>query len=285
MKKIALILTGLIFFGLKPVFALDVCTFESFFAEDDTHLESKEIKNFKVSDLTFSYEGTDWGGGMFSWTGFAWSSHRDTFTKGYDNQYSAITKYGFDKSDVYCIAYPGSEDFILMDTESEISGFYITNTTYAYYSMFEGDDFCKRFGGDSGADPDFFKLVVEGYNSSNSKTGEVHFYLADFRNSDNSKDYIVKDWKWLDLSSLGKVKKLKFLLSSSDNGDFGMNTPGYFAMDNLNGEISSGSDDDDFISCFISGISNKADKEVFFLAGLVFVFLAGLSLKREKNEN
>lgn len=287
MKKITLVLTGLLFFALKPAFALDVCTFESFFTEDDTHLESVEIKNFKISDFTFSYEGTDWGGGMFSWTGFAWSSHRDTFTKGYDNQYSAITKYGFDKSDVYCIAYPGSEDFIMLDEESEVSGFYVTNTTYAYYSMSEGDAFSKKFGGDSGSDPDYFKLIVEGYNSSNSKTGEVHFYLADFRDSDNSKDYIVDEWKWVKLSSLGKVKKLKFLLSSSDNGDFGMNTPGYFAMDNLNGKDPSDSDSDNEISCFISGLGVsgglKKNKVLFF--AFVSLVLFGLSVKREKNES
>jgi hypothetical protein len=285
MKKIMLVLIGLLVFGLKPVFADDVATFEPFFAGDNVHLQSINVKNFEDDDFIFSYEGTDWGGGMFSWSGFAWSSHRDTFTKGYENQYSAITKFGYNASNVYCVAYPSSEDFILLEDESQVAGFYITNTTYAYYSMLEGDEFCKKFGGDSGSDPDYFKLTVEGYDNSGSKKGEVHFYLADFRDSDNSKDYIVDEWKWVDLSSLGKVKKLKFLLSSTDNGNYGMNTPAYFAMDNLKEYDSSDSDSDDVVSCFISGISNKADKEVFFIAGLVFVFLAGLSLKREKNEN
>lgn len=287
MKKFTFVLIGLLLFGFKSAFAGDVCTFESFFTEDNIHFESTEVKNFKSQDFTFSYEGTDWGGTMFSWTGFAWSSHRDTFTKSFENQYSAITKYGYDKSDVYCIAYPNSEDFILLDDESEISGFYVTNTTYAYYSMLEGDDFSKKFGGDSGADSDFFKLTIEGYNSSESKTGEVHFYLADYRFADSSKDYIVDEWEWVNLSSLGKVKKLKFLLSSSDNGDFGMNTPGYFAMDNLNGKVSSSSDDDNFISCFISGLEIPGElnkKNIFFFA-FVSLFLLFVSIKREKNEN
>lgn len=286
MKKLAFVLIGIFVFGLKPAFSLDVCTFESFFEKDDDHFESVQVKNFASGDYTFSYEGTDWGGGMFSWSGFAWSTHRDTYTKGYDNQYSAITKFGYNKSDVYCIAYPGSEDFISLDEESEISGFYITNTAYAYYSMLEGDAFCKKFGGDSGADPDYLRLTVEGYDSTGKKTGQVHFYLADYRSDDDSQDYIVDEWEWVNLSSLGSVKKLKFLLSSTDNGAFGMNTPGYFAIDNLNGKSSSDdSDSDIFVSCFISGLSSGADKKFIFMAGLFLTVIAAVSLKRDKNEN
>ena len=61
----------------------------------------------------------------------------------------------------------------------------------------------------------------------------MDFYLADYRFSDNSKDYIVKDWTFVDLSSLGAVTKLQFALSSSDTGQFGMNTPAYMAMDSM----------------------------------------------------
>ena len=64
--------------------------------------------------------------------------------------------------------------------------------------------------------------------------GTVDFYLADYRFADNSKDYIVENWEYVDLSSLGVVKSLEFSLNSSDAGVFGMNTPAYFAMDDLN---------------------------------------------------
>jgi hypothetical protein len=46
----------------------------------------------------------------------------------------------------------------------------------------------------------------------------------------------VSDWTYVDLSALstlGAFSTLHFALSSSDNGDFGMNTPAYFAMDSL----------------------------------------------------
>jgi hypothetical protein len=61
----------------------------------------------------------------------------------------------------------------------------------------------------------------------------VDAYLADFRVSDNSQDYVVDDWTFVDLGTLGTVDSLSFELSSSDTGDFGMNTPAYFALDNL----------------------------------------------------
>jgi hypothetical protein len=61
----------------------------------------------------------------------------------------------------------------------------------------------------------------------------VDFYLADYRFTDNSEDYIVDEWTWVDLSSLGAVDSLSFTLTSSDVGQFGMNTPAYFCMDNV----------------------------------------------------
>jgi hypothetical protein len=64
-------------------------------------------------------------------------------------------------------------------------------------------------------------------------TGKVEFYLADFR---NGKSLIVKDWTYVDLSSLKLVDRIKCTLTSSDNGDYGMNTPGYFCIDNFGGK-------------------------------------------------
>ena len=61
----------------------------------------------------------------------------------------------------------------------------------------------------------------------------MDFYLADFRFADNSLDYIVRDWRFVDLSGLGVVSRLEFDLASSDSGAFGINTPAYFAMDSL----------------------------------------------------
>ncbi len=262
------------------LFAGQVCDFENFQMGDNENFKSTTEKSFKSGNYTFSYSGnmSEYG---FYWNGFSYSTWRDVTTKGYTNQYSAITKFGYDKSDTYCIAYPNQTDTITLDKEEEISGFYITNTTYAYLSMKEGDEFAKRFGGDSGNEPDFFKLIITGYDSDGDKTGEKEFFLADFRFAENSKDYIVSEWEWVDLSDLGKVKQLKFSFKSSDVGDFGMNTPAYFAMDDFNGtppsDGSSGT-----ISCFISAASENIRGALFIISA--FIVIAGILLKREPDE-
>ncbi|MBO4549163.1 MAG: DUF4465 domain-containing protein, partial [Bacteroidaceae bacterium] len=59
-------------------------------------------------------------------------------------------------------------------------------------------------------------------------------YLADLR--DEATAYIINDWRYVDLSGLGAVAKLGFELSSSDTGEWGMNTPGYFCFDDFGAE-------------------------------------------------
>jgi hypothetical protein len=61
----------------------------------------------------------------------------------------------------------------------------------------------------------------------------VDFYLADYRFADSNDDYIVDSWRQVDLSSLGHATRVTFALSSSDVGMFGMNTPAYFAVDQI----------------------------------------------------
>ena len=93
--------------------------------------------------------------------------------------------------------------------------------------------FSKRFGGASGTDPDYFRLLVEGIDANGASTGRVELLLADFRFADGALDFIVDDWVFLDLSGLGVVRELRFAFESSDVGPFGINTPTYFAIDDL----------------------------------------------------
>jgi hypothetical protein len=113
----------------------------------------------------------------------------------------------------------------------------VANDTYPALSMKNGDAFSKKFGGDSGNDPDWFKLTINAMNTTGSVIGTAEIMLADYTSSDNSKDYISNVWNEVDLSSFGEIKSLAFSLSSSDNGDYGMNTPAYFCLDNITGTV------------------------------------------------
>jgi hypothetical protein len=110
---------------------------------------------------------------------------------------------------------------------------FVTNSTYAALSMENGDAYAKKFGGADGTDPDWYLLTIKGYEKG-AYTDSVNFYLADFRSDNSADDYILKSWAWVDLQPLGTVDSLTFELHSSDVGDYGMNTPAYFCLDNLN---------------------------------------------------
>lgn len=166
-----------------------------------------------------------------SFTGFAASTTTDTTTPGFENQFSNITGAGADGSAGFGLAFLDGR--IVLPELEIVLGAEFTNTTYAALSMLNGDAFAKQFGGASGDDPDFFRLLIEGIDSVGASTGFVELMLADYRFSDNGLDFVLDQWVFLDLTSLGLVKELRFSFESSDVGSFGINTPVYFAIDNL----------------------------------------------------
>jgi hypothetical protein len=174
-----------------------------------------------------------------SWNGWAYSNTTDTTTAGFGNQYSAYTGGAFGSdNDVYAVNYAsfgGPAPTVTLDgsTHTPLS-MRITNTTYAADSMLNGDGFAKQFGGATGDDADWFLLTIRGFDTLSQDIGTVEFYLADYRFADNLQDYVVDSWELVDLSSFGSnVASLQFEYSSSDVGDFGMNTPATFAMDDF----------------------------------------------------
>ncbi|MBC7354240.1 MAG: DUF4465 domain-containing protein [Thermogutta sp.] len=170
------------------------------------------------------------------WDGFAYSNKTDTTTPGHTNQYSAITGSGAGGSPTYGVSFVnlwGDLPKIDVPAGVALQSMQVTNTTYAYLSMKNGDDFAKKFGGSSGNDPDWFKLTIYGKDLANQVLGTVEFYLADFRFADNTLDYIVNWWATVDLTPISSARILEFSLDSSDVGPWGMNTPAYFALDNI----------------------------------------------------
>ena len=185
--------------------------------------------------------------GFGSWNGFSWSKVTDTTTPGFANQYASFTGGGSDGAGGtitgtnYAVGF-GNQTFVNLPEAAELQSIDVTNTTYAGISMRDGDSFAKKFGGASGNDEDFFKLTLTGFedlNLSGSTTGALEIYLADYRFSDNSKDYILDTWNQFDLTDLGSARSVGFSFTTTDNGDFGANTPLFVAIDNLNYSINS----------------------------------------------
>lgn len=237
MRKIFTLLAGLALAHCAK--AQTVSNFESLvLSKSDTFYVNYGLPNKDVgfnSGLAHFPCVYDTAFGGFWVSGFAYSNMKDSITSGYMNQYAAKTAAGYNNTAKYAVAYGQTNTVHLRGAAlgKPVKGVYLTNSTYAYNSMRDGDFFAKKFGGVSGTDTDWFKLTIKGYLKDTLGKDSVDFYLADFRNADNAKDSILKYWKWADLQSLGPVDSLQFSLSSSDNGAFGMNTPAYFCMDDF----------------------------------------------------
>jgi hypothetical protein len=218
---------------------------------------SVDADSFESEDVRFNnlYTYDDIYGPY--WEGFAYSNTTDTTTLDYTNQYSAITGSGVDGSSIYGVGYEGTfygtVPTVTFPEEVRVIQAYITNTTYAYLTIRDGYFNAKKFGGDSGDDPDWFLLTITGKDADGNVVGTIEFYLADFSSDDNTEDYIVDDWTPVDFTSMDKVKSLEFTMTSSDNDPvFGMNTPAYFAIDNI--QYSDGKSSEGFLGCFVNNL-------------------------------
>ena len=212
----------------------NIADFEDFALPVDTFLNGKDGAGGFCSGNIFL--PNDYDQSFASWIGWSVSSATDTTTPGFTNQYSAIPGSGFQGSNTYAVSFSPTPNIIHLKDEAQgniVSGFYVTNATYPYMSMLHGDAFAKKFGSASGSDPDFFLLTVKKYQNGFLGPDSVNFYLADFRSDDSEEDYIVDGWQFVDLTPLGPADSLWLSLSSSDVGQFGMNTPAYFCVDQI----------------------------------------------------
>lgn len=132
----------------------------------------------------------------------------------------------------YVANYIGRYPTITFDEPVYVSSFYVNNTAYAVTSMMNGDSFAKKF-----VQGDWFKLTVMGYATTSATTPAYtkEIYLADYRDTDSTKWTMIKNWTLCDFSEIDSViQKLEFTVSSSDNDPiYGINTPAYFAIDDL----------------------------------------------------
>ena len=171
--------------------------------------------------------------GMFG-PGYSFSNVNDTSTDTFDNQFAAITGAGFGGSGNYATAF-GNAIFNLPSNQ-KIESLQITNTTPTAIILVTGNQFAKAFGGSSGDDPDFFSVTFNGFSgldATGAVTGSQEFFLADFRFADNSLDFVVDEFELVDLTALGDARSVQLSFDSSDVGNFGINTPLFIAIDNV----------------------------------------------------
>lgn len=219
--------------------AQELESFENFgLAVDSFENGSSMIEGFDASPFFLPNDYDTAFGGF--WDGWSLSAMRNDSTSGIANQYSAIPGDG-STGGVYAVGYP---DFVeglsiaitgYLDASIALTSLDITNSAYTYYSMLEGDQFAKKFGGASGDDPDYFKVSLNLEGEFVDTTKVETFYLADYRGDTN--DYIVDDWRTVDLSSFDPVVEdtvwLRLKFESSDSAFGFINTPTYVCIDDI----------------------------------------------------
>lgn len=195
--------------------------------------------------------------------GWVFSNETDDTTQALPGAYHSYAGGGANGSENYAVTYIGNGQILQLENNSvaTFGSISVTNNNYAAHSMLNGDNLAKKFGGATGDDEDWFLLSIIGYDASGNSVDTIKFYLADFRFTDNSQDYIIKDWTNIDLSSLGEINKIRFEQSSSDNSGPYMNTPSYLAIDNINFGFTSVNE---FVSKKISIYPNPSSSIITF---------------------
>ncbi|MCD8303123.1 MAG: DUF4465 domain-containing protein [Prevotellaceae bacterium] len=184
-------------------------------------LYGPNANQYSWTDEETSLQGgmtNSWGGYYgFSEGGTAISNYIDALTaehSTYDYQLSVPVSNG---SQNFVIAYCPATVTFSDGVAREIKSMQICPTTYLLGIELYGSDYASA-------------LTEEGSYMTLTITADTGATLdMDFARDGD----IVQMWKTVDLSQLGKVTSLFFSMDGSDSGDWGLNTPAYFAFDNV----------------------------------------------------
>jgi hypothetical protein len=225
---------GLITAGAQVSIMTD---FETFTLSPNSAYSPTTSTPFQTTNAIFDYKYA----GYWS-AGFAYTNKKDSVNGTFTNLYGVRAYNGYAGSDNY-VACQDRGRITLTVPQSTVAGFYITNTTYAFKSIKSGDSFARRFGDTTGTGsgttipqgsyPDYFKVIVKGYKNGVLKNDSVTFMLADYTFTNNAQDFVLDTWQFVNTAIIGEVDSIKFFMRSTDMASWGMNTPGFFAMDNF----------------------------------------------------
>jgi hypothetical protein len=220
-------------------------------AESNFAVTGSGASSFGDSNVTFQQsDNSGW------WNGFTYSNRTDaafgSSSVGYTNEYTAITGAGAGDTN-YGIFYKssyGGADRLQFGSRADLNSIDLTNTTYAYYALlfgadgwsgsaptssFVGKNADNTYEGDFGkvltdfTAGDYFRVTASGYRDGSLIVTDS-FDLA-YWDSDSFE--ISSDWETWNLG-FTNIDEVAFAFTGTDFGTFGLNTPGYMAVDNIN---------------------------------------------------
>lgn len=201
--------------------------------------------DFTISPLHFSHEGVKSSWGDY-FTGFTLSNAKgnNPNTDITTSQFNVMARKGVNDEGTlnpFLVAYWNSSEaadastderslLILRADNSSITKFVVNeievcNTVYAYYAMLDGTMFSSKF-----EEGDYLKIIAHGLTPEGTEN-KLEFYLA--KCEGNPEKWYVTSWTKWSLAALGEIEALWFTMESSDTGQWGMNTPSYFAIGSI----------------------------------------------------
>lgn len=200
---------------------------------EEPMVESESMARFKSSFYSGSFAfptsyNAQWG----SWSGFAVSRSGKTDFKDYkESQFNVPTGHGAKGSKAFGVFYKsyGADDAIAVVDPliaQPISGMWVSITSYTLSHVEKGDSMAP----DGFKDGNYYTVIVTADNGK-----KIEIPVADYRNGKKS---VIKEWTWVDFTALGNIKTLTFTVDGNVKNEYGLLTPAYLAIDDLNGTSS-----------------------------------------------
>ena len=168
---------------------------------------------------TLSSTLTDaWGDKQYWGGGIAISNYIDANLANGDSDHQLAVTTSNGSSN---FAVVNGTSYMTLKTPKVIKSMEIMNTTYALNVIKNGNAYAQAL-----TEPGtYFEVQVTGYKAK-QQTATLKFDLA--------RDGVaVEAWNTVDMTSLNEVDSVVFEFFGSDSGDYGLNTPAYFALDNV----------------------------------------------------
>ncbi len=194
--------------------------------------QAKSTFTFGDDLVGFTASVSEFSGVAYA-SGIGYSNQDNLDTAGFTNAGSAYNTNLAKASAVFGIVNGGGSKITFAEPV-RLESIDLTNNTYAYLSMKNGDKLAKKFGGVDGTDADTFAVVIKAYDAAEQLIDSINFKLADFTAANSADDYIVDQWTTLSFASLkDSVSSIKFYFTSTDKNSYGILTPAYVAIDNI----------------------------------------------------
>jgi len=121
-------------------------------------------------------------------------------------------------------SFDNNAEFLINEIE-------VCNTSYVYGTIVNGNEFSASLAENDG----WLKVLAYGYDAQGQITNggrPVEYTICDYRQGGTHK-VIDDDWEDWNLSQLGLVNRVVFNFVGSDASAWGLNTPAYLAIDNI----------------------------------------------------